>query len=175
MSSKKTSMSRTIRLDQIRIASPCPRTWDSLVGDDKKRFCDDCNLHVYNFAAMTQAEAEDLICSTEGRLCSAIYRRADGTIITRDCSIGLAAVKRRARWMAAKVAAGVLLALSLGAYAFAGRSRVGSPFNVNTVASSWVGQPFAALKRWSNPPPMPSQRGMILGKVAVPSLPKRSN
>ncbi len=167
-------MSRTIRLDQVRIASPCSRSWDSLspiavssgdaTGRDTIRHCDDCNLNVYNFANLTQAEGEDLIRRTEGRLCGVIYRRTDGTVITRDCPVGLAAVKRRARWMVAKVAAAVLFVFCLGAYAFAGRARdehAGSTF----ITASLAGRPFAALKRWVNAPVQRQQ--MLMGDICI--------
>jgi hypothetical protein len=40
-------------------------------------------------------------------LCATFYRRADGTILTQDCPVGLAAVRERARWMFGRVAAAV--------------------------------------------------------------------
>jgi hypothetical protein len=82
-------------LDRIRIASPCPVSWERMTGDDRVRFCDECKLQVYNIGEMTRAEAEALIAKTEGRLCARIYRRADGTVITRDCPVGLRAIRRR--------------------------------------------------------------------------------
>ena len=82
-------------LDRIRIASPCPVSWERMTGDDRVRFCDECKLQVYNIGEMTRAEAEALIVKTEGRLCARIYRRADGTVITRDCPVGLRAIRRR--------------------------------------------------------------------------------
>jgi hypothetical protein len=82
-------------LDRIRIASPCPVSWERMTGDDRVRFCDECKLQVYNIGEMTRAETEALIAKTEGRLCARIYRRADGTVITRDCPVGLRAIRRR--------------------------------------------------------------------------------
>ena len=83
-------------------------------GDDRVRYCELCNLQVYNIAAMTQREAASLISGTEGRLCARLYRRADGTVITKDCPIGLRAIRRRAaRMTAAAFAALVTLATSV--------------------------------------------------------------
>jgi len=82
-------------LDRIRIASPCPVSWERMTGDDRVRFCDECKLQVYNIGEMTRPEVETLIAKTEGRLCARIYRRADGTVITRDCPVGLRAIRRR--------------------------------------------------------------------------------
>jgi len=64
-------------------------------GDDRARFCNLCSLHVYNIAELTRKQAADLITKTEGRICGRVYRRADGTIITKDCPVGLRAIRRR--------------------------------------------------------------------------------
>ncbi len=81
-------------IDKMRVSSPCPASWDAMKGDDNKRFCQQCNLHVYNISAMTRREAEDLIRNTEGRLCARFYRRSDGTVLTQDCPVGLKALRR---------------------------------------------------------------------------------
>jgi hypothetical protein len=44
---------------------------------------------------MTRREAEALLRETEGKLCARLYRRADGTILTENCSAGLRAIGRR--------------------------------------------------------------------------------
>jgi len=100
-------------LDTIRIASPCPVSWDRMTGDDRVRHCDECQLSVYNIAELTRAEAEALIAKSEGRICARIYRRADGTVITRDCPVGLRGIRRRvARRTVAIFAAAMALATS---------------------------------------------------------------
>jgi len=66
-----------------------------MVGNEQVRFCGQCSLNVYNLSGMTRPEAEHLIAQTEGRLCIRYYRRADGTILTKNCPIGLRALKRR--------------------------------------------------------------------------------
>ncbi len=83
------------RLDHVRVAAPCPADWDGMVGTDRFRFCGQCNLNVYNLSSMTRAEAESLIARTEGRLCVRFYRRTDGSILTRNCPVGLKAIRRR--------------------------------------------------------------------------------
>ena len=87
-------------LKRVRIASPCEANWDQMFSfaDDRVRFCSQCNMNVYNLSEMTRSEAEALINHTEGRLCVRFYRRADGTILTRDCPVGLKAIKRRVAW-----------------------------------------------------------------------------
>ncbi len=96
------------RLEHARIASPCPANWDEMSGDDRVRFCDLCNLHVYNIARLTQKEADSLITNTEGRLCARLFRRSDGTIITSDCPVGLRAIRRRLAKIAGAVCAAAL-------------------------------------------------------------------
>ena len=91
-----------------------------MTGDARVRFCDQCSLHVYNIGEMTRAEAETLIAKTEGRLCARIYRRADGTVITRDCPVGLRALRRRARRVATAAAA-IIMAICTNAFAAGGR------------------------------------------------------
>jgi hypothetical protein len=64
-------------------------SWAQMTGDDRARHCQACKLNVYNLSDMTRREAESLIASREGRLCVRFYRRADGTVLTRDCPRGL--------------------------------------------------------------------------------------
>ena len=91
------------KLDRIRIASPCPVSWEHMKGNDRVRFCDQCQLNVYNLSSMSSIEAEALLVSTEGRLCARFYRRSDGTVLTKDCPVGLRALRRRVAQTAAAV------------------------------------------------------------------------
>jgi hypothetical protein len=100
-------------LDRIEIASPCSVPWDSMQGDGRKRFCGDCKQHVYNVAAMTRAEAEELL-ACEGSVCLRLFRRADGTVLTADCPVGLRR-KRRRRLAAVVIAGSTTAAAMLGA------------------------------------------------------------
>jgi hypothetical protein len=84
-------------LNDLKIASPCSANWDEMVGDERSRFCGDCKLNVYNLSGMTRDEAENLIIDAEGRVCVRMYRRSDGSVITKDCPVGWARVKRRIR------------------------------------------------------------------------------
>src|SRR5437016_12464169 len=78
-----------ITLDNLRVASPCPMTWEQMSGDDRVRHCLECKLNVYNLSDMTRRQAQRFLAQHEGRLCVRYYRRADGAIITRDCPWGL--------------------------------------------------------------------------------------
>jgi hypothetical protein len=106
-------------LGRIRIAEPCHASWDEMAGDARVRHCTLCSLNVYNFAEMSRDELRDLLLRTEGRLCARLYRRADGTLLTRDCPTGLRALRRRASRIAAALIASLL---TLPAWAFGGTS-----------------------------------------------------
>jgi hypothetical protein len=71
-------------LEQVKIAAPCTSDWDSMVGNDKVRFCQHCDLSVYNLSALTRRAAEDLLAESKGQLCVKYFRRADGSILTSD-------------------------------------------------------------------------------------------
>jgi hypothetical protein len=85
----------TSPLEGVRVAAPCPADWEKMVGDERVRFCGQCSLHVYNLSGMTKREAEGLVANAEGRLCVRYYSRADGSILTRNCPVGLRALKQR--------------------------------------------------------------------------------
>ena len=95
-------------LDNVRVAAPCPADWGKMADDERVRYCDRCSLHVYNLSGMTRREAEALVTSAEGRLCVRFYRRPDGTVLTRNCPVGLSALKRRAARAAAATLTAVL-------------------------------------------------------------------
>lgn len=75
-------------LDDIAIATPCFVDWNSMVGDERVRFCGECQKQVYNLSNMNADEAEALVREREGDLCARLYRRADGTVLTADCPKG---------------------------------------------------------------------------------------
>lgn len=81
-------------LDNIHVASPCKANWNEMVGNERQRHCFDCKLNVYNLSGMTRREAENLLLNSEGNLCVKFYRRADGTILTKDCPVGWQAIKK---------------------------------------------------------------------------------
>lgn len=95
-------------LDHVRIAAPCNADWDQMFGNDRARFCGQCNLNVYNFSSMTRAEAESFIAQTEGRLCVRFYRRKDGSILTENCPVGLRAIRRKLSSVAKALGSSVL-------------------------------------------------------------------
>lgn len=102
-------------VDRLRVAAPCPVNWEQMQGTESVRFCDLCNLSVYNISELTRREAHELIAGTEGRICARLFRRSDGTVLTRDCPVGLRAIRRRVARRTAAIFAAIA---SIGASAF---------------------------------------------------------
>lgn len=110
-------------LDDVRIATPCSARWQDMIGDDRVRHCEACDKDVYNIARMTRAEALALL--TKGRpdgLCVRIFERADGTVLTSDCPVGMR--RKRVRRLAV-LGAGISAALGGGLYAWVEPASVG--------------------------------------------------
>ena len=101
------SAKHAANIDRLRIATPCPISWEQMTGDNQVRFCGHCKLNVYNISELSRSEAEALVASTEGRICAKLYRRADGTILTKDCPVGLRALRMRVSKKAAAVFAAI--------------------------------------------------------------------
>lgn len=136
-------MQTKIPLDQIAVASPCKAPWEQMAGDERVRFCGQCRQHVYNLSEMTREEAETLVLEREGRLCVRFYQRFDGTLITRDCPVGVRAF-RRAFALIGTAIGGVLLAM-VGLLAIGGSAREDGAGELdNPVRRAW---------RWLFPPP----------------------
>jgi hypothetical protein len=99
---------QTFDINKLRVASPCSVSWNSMTGSDQKRFCDSCQLNVYNFAEMTAEEVRNLIAESEGRICGRLYRRTDGTVLTKDCPVGFRVYRQRVARFAGAALATVL-------------------------------------------------------------------
>lgn len=54
---------------QVRIASPCDVEWDSMIGNDRVRFCEHCQLSVHNIDRASQKQIKRLVARSKGRLC----------------------------------------------------------------------------------------------------------
>jgi hypothetical protein len=106
-------------LNNLRIASPCPASWEAMRGDDRVRFCDACEKHVYNISGLTVDAAVALVRESEGPVCVRLYRRKDGTILTADCPVGLRAAVRRRLVRLAAAAVVMFATLRSGIWLFA--------------------------------------------------------
>jgi len=100
-------------VNNLKVAMPCPMSWDQMKGDDRTRHCSLCELNVHNVAGLSPSEIEKLLAVNEGRLCGRLFRRADGTVITRDCPVGLRKYRRRVAGIASAAFASVLSLLSV--------------------------------------------------------------
>jgi hypothetical protein len=146
-------MHRAFPLELIEVATPCHASWDAMTGDDRSRFCGECQRHIYNLSGMTRADAEALVQEKEGKLCVRFYRRADMRVMTADCPVGLAALRQKLLRRAGMVVGAVVGVL-------------GSIFVIPALfgenrASAYLRdvQPFAALLNWVDPNPP----GIIVG------------
>jgi len=81
-------------------------------GDDRTRHCDLCELNVHNVAGLSAGEVQGLVATSDGRLCARLFRRVDGTVITRDCPVGLRKYRKRLAGIASTVFAAFLSLLS---------------------------------------------------------------
>jgi hypothetical protein len=101
-------------LSGLHIASPCSAKWEEMSGDDRVRHCGHCRLNVYNLSVMDVEEAAELLAADSESLCLRLYRRSDGTILTRNCPSGTKAQASRRRWRTQDVAAAVAGSLIVG-------------------------------------------------------------
>jgi hypothetical protein len=144
-------------LPTIQVASPCDAPWEAMPGDDRTRLCPQCSRRVYNLAALSRREAEELFRQTEGRLCVRLYRRADGTVLTSDCPVGLWRLRRTAA-----LVAGTAAALLLAAAGWANSPGLPTRGSLAEVARGHLPPRFQAFLDWIDPPP-------LLGAICPPS------
>jgi hypothetical protein len=114
-------MSRTITLAQVRVASPCPQSWESMTGDAKVRFCDRCELRVFNLSEMTRDEAQSVLDDHPDRLCVCYRPTAIGGVQTLDYQPQKA--RRPLRWWLSLGAVGAIAATVVEAIVFFGRPK----------------------------------------------------
>ena len=144
-------------IDSLTIAAPCPASWDDMDGTDRVRHCTLCQQSVYNVAALTRTEATALIEGAAGRVCVRLFRRADGTVMTRDCPVGVLRAARRR--LAAVVGVWVFLVLVSFAW-FGGRSG----------AVRVAKQQVQTVKNWIDPQPPFVTGDMMTGMVPAPPI-----
>lgn len=97
---ERLSQARLTKLDTLQIASPCSADWRKMDGDDVVRRCGECNKDVHDISAMTEAEALAFV-GKGGDACVRLFRRADGRVMTADCSVAAQDKRRRLRILAA--------------------------------------------------------------------------
>jgi hypothetical protein len=150
--------SSSIPLELISVASLCTAPWEAMTGDDRTRFCGECQRHVYNLSDLSRTEAEILIQQTEGQLCVRYFRRRDGTIQTSDCPVGLQAVRRRLRMVASVAVAGLGLLIG-GVLTVIGAARHDEKGRrLRDI------EPIHSIVEWFSPSPPP----VLMGRVCMP-------
>ena len=105
-----------IDASRISVATPCHVDWDTMSGDERKRFCGNCKKNVYNLSDMPEKEATSFISKEvgAGRVpCIQFYQREDGTILFDNCPVALRKVRDAARRTFKVVASLVSLCLSV--------------------------------------------------------------
>lgn len=159
-------------LNNLKVASPCSQDWEGMMGDNRKRYCGECKLNVYNLSGMNKTEAENLLMNAEGRLCVRFYKRADGTVLTQDCPVGWARVKQRTR-VFATAAFSLIISLFSGllfASAFTRSKEVGKkiplpiPFSTPEPLMGAIAAPTPTPKATPKSTPKPRE---IMGEIEM--------
>ena len=158
----------TSKLNNARVAAPCPADWDSMYGNERVRFCEQCRLNVYNLSEMSRAEAEELIGRREGRLCVRYYRRTDGSILTQNCPVGLRGLKRKLSRVATAVGSSLLSFLAgIGFY------QITAPrYTTGVTVTRDMSQPLPSLMGDLVSQP-PSRTTEVLGTVGPVQISRR--
>jgi hypothetical protein len=89
-------MTGTERLEGVSIERPCPKRWSQLAGDEKRRFCSECALHVTNLSALTRAEAAGFLAASTGRVCVTYVPSGQGASVRADPRPGRRLARRLA-------------------------------------------------------------------------------
>ncbi len=159
-------------LDNLQIAKPCDARWEDMRGDDRVRRCDLCQLNVYNLSSFHRVEALELLEQTEGRVCLRLYQRADGTVITADCTSRLVDAKRAgtSAFAVALALTGALWAAACGVGA--GQApEIDEPSAIPAIEQPLTGEPIATPTPPPRPnmgAPMPNPHPPKMGKVKAP-------
>lgn len=116
---------------KLRIASPCSASWEAMFGDERTRFCGECQKQVHDLTKMSAAEVDLFLLAHSGGACVRIFERADGRVLTEDCPVGVR--RRRARALVASMlGTGACALLALTAVARVMTSEI-APFEVRGV------------------------------------------
>jgi len=162
----------SIPLELVKIASPCSASWDAMHGDNYVRHCNQCRLNVYNLSALSRSEAESLIAATEGKRCVRLYRRADGTVITRDCPVGWQAMKRRLASIGSVGAAALVAMLGVFNWSMAIASGANPSREMDNPLHRFVDNLFGnQFRPWFG---KPAPQALVMGEMCVTPAPDQA-
>lgn len=168
------------KMDSLRVARPCSQKWDLMKGNDQKRYCEHCQLHVHNLSAMSPRQIH-LLSQKSGRRCVAYFQTKDGGIRLRSRFAFLGKSFSRTRRLAAS-----LLALLFPFSFISCNSKPGGPETMTSPeitqqpaspapAPMPMGEAVLATPAPQTPPsppavpkPVSNTELMLLGDVAIP-------
>jgi hypothetical protein len=61
-----------MKRDEAPIQQPCSEDWNAMTGDDRKRFCGQCNKHVHDLSAMSESEARSVVARKNVCVCYSV-------------------------------------------------------------------------------------------------------
>lgn len=160
-------------LASIRIASPCPARWTDMTGDDRSRFCAQCQKHVYHLSGMTAEAIATLVIEKEGDFCARFYQRPDGSMLTADCPVGAARFPRRLRRLV--LASVPLLVAAAMVNAWAGGKFDRDPKAQPGRFSGVVNRAIVQVQDWLGLAPRRTVMGMVCPprRTPIPPSPPR--
>ncbi len=190
----KTTVTTEEWLNKIRIAKPCPASWDEMSGNDRVRFCAHCQKNVFNLSTMGADDAAVLVREKEGKLCARMYLRVDGTLLTNDCPVGIAKYRRNVAMSLSSAAAVMLFVAGCAFGTSSGRRSVAElrakiTYSVETTVArvkTLLGYPtppppirvlgeVAVGKIGPMPPPPQTGTNILMGDVVCPPPPTTQN
>ena len=160
-------------LSRVRIAAPCRADWERMPGNERVRFCGECSMNVYNLSNMSKKDAEALILNAEGGLCVRYYHRADGTILTNNCPVGLRAIKRRVSGFSRAVVSSVL-SFFAGMGVLVGVQQAQSSLNALTEVGSDLIDPVPLEEEEFLPQPHSRDVAVMGGIAVMNNMPSRN-
>ena len=84
MPTKPKKPMRKDKFAQLQVVTPCSSSWEQMPGNNRKRFCADCDKHVFDFAQMTARQVEAVVEAHQGNLCARLTRLPDGSLLTQE-------------------------------------------------------------------------------------------
>jgi hypothetical protein len=159
-------------LDTLWVENPCPASWDAMTGDERARFCQECQRTVHDLSAMSRKEAEALVRKKDGdgHICVRFSRAADGTVRTADAPSPEKpqSVLREMGWKSARLVVAIMLLLFATATIFLGLEADSNSPGESSKRSrdSWFRrhEPFKSVLNHVDPP----KEERLMGKVCPP-------
>jgi len=107
------------------ITHPCNQDWRNMSGDDKSRFCAQCQLHVHNLSAMSAPEQEAVLGNRKERQCVAYVDDGNKIKVHRNTWLMIQRLMRPWRMAATVVAAAFPMLFSSCASPISGSRTLG--------------------------------------------------